>query len=64
MMSLRDFIELALHQDFECYIFDNNTNEVVFKGNLDKIPEEFLDRDFSSWELEPSLAFTIGLNID
>lgn len=60
-MILYDFINLALENYFECEIFDCNKGCVVFKGTLDDIPDEYMDRDFASWEI---MDGKIGLNID
>lgn len=60
-MCLNDFVELALHNFFGCYVFDNENDEVVFMGTLEDIPEELLESDFSSWEITEN---GIGLNIN
>ena len=60
-MTLQDFIEMAISDDYICYIWDNEKKEQVFYGELVDIPEELLEQEFSSWEIENG---KIGLNIN
>ncbi len=59
-MTLQDFVEMALDNIYDCYIWDNNKEKEIFRGMLSDIPDELLDREFSSWEIERN---TIGFNI-
>ena len=60
-ITLQDFIEMAITDDYICYIWDNEKEEQVFYGELVDIPEELLEQEFSSWEIENG---KIGLNIN
>lgn len=60
-MTLQDFIDMAIDNYYSCYIWDNEKEEQVFCGEMVDIPEELLDQDFSSWEIDNG---RIGLNIN
>ena len=60
-MTLQDFIDMAIDNYYDCYIWDNEKEEQVFCGEMVDIPEELLDQDFSSWEIDNG---RIGLNIN
>ena len=60
-ITLQDFIEMAISNDYICYIWDNEKEEQVFYGELADIPEELLDQNFSSWEIDNGI---IGFNIN
>ena len=60
-MSLYDFVEMAVDSCYSCYIWDNNLEEEIFKGTIDDIPEELLEREITSWEMYEGM---IGFNID
>ena len=60
-MTLQDFIDMAIDNYYDCYIWDNEKEEQVFCGEMLDIPEELLDQDFSSWEIDNG---RIGLNIN
>ena len=60
-ITLQDFIEMAIDDCYSCYIWDNEKEEEVFCGEMVDIPEELLDQDFSSWEIDNG---RIGLNIN
>ena len=60
-ITLQDFIEMAVSNDYICYIWDNEKEEQVFYGELADIPEELLDQNFSSWEIDNGI---IGFNIN
>ena len=60
-MTLQDFIDMAIDNYYDCYVWDNEKEEQVFCGELADIPEDFLEQEFSSWELENG---KIGLNIN
>lgn len=60
-ITLQDFIEMAIDDCYSCYIWDNEKEEQVFCGEMVDIPEELLDQDFSSWEIDNG---RIGLNIN
>ena len=60
-MTLQDFIDMAIDNYYDCYVWDNEKEEQVFCGGLADIPEEFLEQEFSSWEIDNG---RIGLNIN
>ena len=60
-MTLQDFIDMAIDNYYDCYVWDNEKEEEVFKGTIDDIPDELLGCEFSSWEIENG---KIGLNIN
>ena len=60
-ITLQDFIEMAITDDYICYIWDNEKEEQVFYGELVDIPEELLEQEFTSWEIDNG---RIGLNIN
>ena len=60
-ITLQDFIEMAISDDYICYIWDNEKEEQVFSGELAEIPEELLYQEFSSWEMNEGI---IGFNIN
>ena len=60
-ITLKDFIEMAITDDYICYIWDNEKEEQVFFGELAEMPEDLLESDFSSWEIDNG---RIGLNIN
>lgn len=60
-MTLQDFIEMAIDDSYSCYIWDNEKEEQVFAGELSEIPENLLEEEFSSWEIDNG---RIGMNIN
>ena len=60
-MTLQDFVEMAIDDCYSCYIWDNEKEEQVFYGELVDIPNELLECEFSSWEIDNG---RIGLNIN
>ena len=60
-MILQDFVDMAIDNYYDCYVWDNKKEEEVFRGTLDDIPDELLECEFSSWEIEDG---KIGLNIN
>ena len=60
-ITLQDFIEMAISDDYICYIWDNEKEEQVFYGELADIPDELLEQEFSSWEIDNG---RIGFNIN
>ena len=60
-ITLQDFVEMAIDDCYSCYIWDNEKEEQVFCGEMVDIPEELLDQDFSSWEIDNG---RIGFNIN
>lgn len=60
-ITIQDFVEMAINDDYICYIWDNEKEKQVFSGELSDIPEELLDQDFSSWEIDND---RIGFNIN
>lgn len=61
MITLGEFVEMAIDNVYDCYIWDCEKEENVFEGTLREIPEDLLEADFSSWEIEGN---RIGLNIN
>ena len=60
-ITLQDFIEMAISDDYICYIWDSEKEEQVFCGELADIPDELLEQEFSSWEIDNG---RIGFNIN
>ena len=60
-ITIQDFIEMAISDDCICYIWDNEKEEQVFCGELADIPDELLDQEFTSWEIDSG---RIGFNIN
>ena len=60
-MTLQDFVEMAMENYYDCYIWDYQNNEKVFEGIIDDIPEELLEQEFTSWEIDNG---RIGFNIN
>ena len=60
-MTLQDFIDMAIDNYYDCYIWDNETEEQVFYGELVDIAEELLEQEFTSWEIDNG---RIGFNIN
>ena len=60
-ITIQDFIEMAINDDYICYVWDNEKEEQVFCGELVDIPEELLEQEFSSWEIDNG---RIGFNIN
>ena len=60
-MTLQEFIDLAIENYYDCYIWDCEKEEKVFEGCLYDIPDELLEADFASWEVNDN---KIGLNIN
>ena len=60
-MEVRDFVELATDNIFECDIYDISTEEVIFSGILADIPDELLDCELCSWDTatEEKITFNI-----
>lgn len=60
-MTLYDFVNMAIDNYYDCYVWDNEKEENVFDGTIDDIPDELLSMPFTSWEIEGG---KIGLNIN
>lgn len=60
-MTLQDFIDMAIENYYDCYVWDCVKEEKVFEGTLYDIPDELLECEFSSWEIDGG---KIGLNIN
>lgn len=60
-MTLGEFVEMAIDNVYDCYVWDNEKEENVFEGTLSEIPDDLLEAEFSSWEIERN---KIGLNIN
>ena len=60
-ITIQDFVEMAINDDYICYIWDNEKEEQVFCGELVDIPDELLEQEFSSWEIDNG---RIGFNIN
>ena len=60
-ITLQDFIDMAIDNYYDCYIWDNEKEEQVFCGELADIPDELLEQEFTSWEIDNG---RIGLNIN
>lgn len=60
-MTLYDIVEMAMDNAYTCYVWDNEKEQQVFFGELVDIPNELLDQQFSSWEMNEGI---IGFNIN
>ena len=60
-ITIQDFVEMAIDDYYSCYIWDNEKEEQVFCGELADIPEELLEQELSSWEIDNG---RIGFNIN
>lgn len=60
-MTLQDFVDMAIDNYYDCYVWDNEKEEEVFRGTIDDILDKLLEADFSSWEIDGG---KIGLNIN
>ena len=61
MLTLQDFVEMAIDTCYSCYIWDNEKEEQVFSGEIADIPENLLEQEFLSWEIDNGI---IGFNIN
>lgn len=60
-MTLEDFIDLAMDNYYNCTVWDNEKEEVVYEGTIINIPNELLGKNFTSWEIDNNI---IGFNVD
>lgn len=60
-MKLYEFLNMAVEETYDCYIYDNEKEEDVFVGMISDIPDELLIADMTSWEMYNG---TIGFNVD
>lgn len=60
-MLLNEFVEMALDNSYECYIWDNEQEENIYAGTLGEIPDDLLEAEVTSWELEGN---KIGFNVN
>ena len=60
-ITIQDFVEMVISDDYICYIWNNEKEEQVFCGELADIPDELLEQEFSSWEIDNG---RIGFNIN
>ncbi len=60
-MTIGDFVEMAIDNIYNCYVWDNEREEKIFRGILCDIPDDLLTEEFSSWEMENN---SIGFNIN
>lgn len=60
-ITLGEFVEMAIDNVYDCYVWDNEKEKNVFEGILSGIPDNLLEAEFSSWEIERN---KIGLNIN
>ena len=60
-ITLQDFVEMAIDNCYDCYIWDNEKEEELFCGEMVDIPEELLEQEFTSWEIDNG---RIGFNIN
>lgn len=60
-LTLQDFTNMALDDYYDCCIWDNRKEENVFIGIIGDIPEELLNENFFSWEIqEGKILMNIG----
>lgn len=60
-MTLQDFVDMAIENYYDCYVWDSEKEEEVFRGTLNDIPDELLECEILSWEIDGG---KIGLNIN
>ena len=60
-ITIQYLVEMAISDDYICYIWDSEKEEQVFCGELADIPDELLEQEFSSWEIDNG---RIGFNIN
>lgn len=60
-ITIQDFVEMAISDDYICYIWDNEKEEQLFCGEIADIPEDLMEQDFTSWEIDNG---RIGFNIN
>ena len=61
-ITLRDFVDLAIESVYDCFVYDVEKGKRVFNGTLYDIPQELLDADFESWEIEgDNIGFNVSL---
>lgn len=60
-ITLGEFVDMAIDNIYDCYVWDNEKEKNVFEGTLSEIPDDLLEAEFSSWEIERN---KIGLNIN
>lgn len=60
-MKLYEFLDMAVEETYECYIYDNAKEKNIFTGLISEIPDELLLAEITSWEVYDG---KIGLNID
>lgn len=53
MMTLYDFIQLAIENDYKINIFDTETGEeVAHQVELNEISDDLLERCIASWDID------------
>lgn len=62
MMTLGDFAEMAIDNIYDCYVWSNEKEQNVYEGILADVPDELLEAEFTSWEVDS--GGRIGLNIN
>lgn len=60
-MTLYDFIEMAVDNIYDCYVWDNNKEENIFEGKMYDIPDELLELEVTSCEISEG---KIGFNVE
>lgn len=60
-VTLQDVVEMAIDNIYNCYVWDNEKETEVFRGMLSDIPDELLEQELMSWEIEKD---AIGFNIN
>ena len=63
MFTVRDFVELATDNIFECNVYELNKEKIIFDGMLADIPYELLDCELCSWDIatEGKITFNIEM---
>jgi len=63
-MTIYELRELFIDDDQDCYIYNLDTQEEVYKGSMRDIPEELEDREISSLDnVYADNNGVIGINI-
>lgn len=63
MIDLRDMVELATDNIFDCNVYDLNKEEVIFSGMLADIPDELLYCELCSWDTATDGKITFNIEV-
>lgn len=60
-MTIRDFIEFAIDDCIDGYVYDMTLEANVFEGKLRDVPDGIKDEEIMSWEIVDG---KLGLDIE